>query len=190
MRTRTAKWLWLATLPLLVVLVTATPAWAAEPVNLEFQAPEQVNIGDEVMVTAGLRNEKGIPVPGANIVLTSEASFLSAEGTIELDRAATDAQGIVNFLYQARTEGPITLNVYFSGDSRYGSAQDSTELTVLGSVQLYQQTAGVRLPGISVWLLVGVLGTVWSIYVTVMVLLALIARASPKAPLERRGTDA
>ena len=107
---------------------------------------------------------------------------------MRLAQATTDAQGRATFSYQVRSAaGPLTLNVYFPGNSLYAPAQGSAELTVLGITQLYQQTAGVRVPGIGVWLLVGLVGAVWSIYFTVMVLVSLIARAGSKAAYSGEG---
>ena len=61
------------------------------------------------------------------------------------------------------------------------------DLTVQGSAQLYRETAGVQVRGIGVWLLVGLVGAVWSIYFTVMVLVSLIARAGSKAAYSGEG---
>ncbi len=187
MSMRKARWLWLTLLPTLLALATAAPAWAADPVTLQLQAPEQVTLGEEASVSAVLADGQGTPVRGATIILWSAGSFLSTGGAIELGRAATDAQGRATFTYQARSEGALTLNASFPGDSRHASAQASSEVKVQGSFQLYQEEAGVQVPGITVWLLVGLLGGVWSTYLTVMVLLTLIAREGPKAPLGAGG---
>jgi hypothetical protein len=191
MNIRNARWLWLPLLPLLLVLATAAPAWAAGPVTLELQAPENVRLGDQVSVTAVLRDATGAPAPGATIVFWIPASFLSVGGSIELGRATTDAQGRATLLYQARTaEEKASVNAYFPGDSRYEPASATVELRVEGSAQLYQSTAGVQVPGIGVWLLVGILGGVWSTYFAVMVFLALIAREGSKTPSEAEASRA
>ncbi len=182
MNGRSAKRLWVLLVPLLLAVATATPAWADGLVTLEIQAPTQVGLGEEVSVTAVLRDATGAPAPGATIIFWSSASFLSVGGAIELGRATTDAQGRATLLYQARTEEKAFLNAYFPGDSRYDPASAAVELAVQGSAQLYQSTAGVQVPGLGVWLLVGALGIVWSIYLLVMVLLTLIAREGSKAP--------
>ncbi len=187
---RVSRWVSLVAVTAAFLMATSNPLWAAEPVSLELQAPEQVTLGDEVIVTAVLRDGNGAPVPAATVILWSAATFLSTGGAIELGRAVTNAQGKATLLYQARTEERALLNAYFPGDSRYDPASATVELMVQGSSQLYQSTAGVRVPGIGVWLLVGVLGIVWSIYLTVMVLLTLIAREGSKAPLETGGADA
>lgn len=183
MHTRKTR-LWLFPVALFAVLLHTTSALAASPVILTVQAPTQMNLGDEVTITAVLTDSQGRPIPGVRILLFTPGDFLSVEGPIELDRAITDAQGTASLRYQARTENSVTLTASFSGNSQYSPSQASTDIAIDGSWQLYQQT-GVGLPGMTVWwLLVVVLGVAWSVYCGVMALLILIARADMPA-LER-----
>lgn len=182
MRIHKTTWVWVIPAALFAVLLHTTSVLAAEPVSLTVQAPRQVNLGDEVKVTAVLTDNQRRPIPGASILLLTPGDFLSVESTIELDRATTDTQGTASLRYQARTENSVTLTASFPGNNRYSPSQASTDITVDGAGQLYQETA-VVLPGIRVWwLLVGVLGVAWSIYFSVMVLVTLIARADMPAP--------
>lgn len=181
MNRRYAPWLWLTVLSLLLP-ATATPAWAANPATLQLQAPASAALGDEVTVTAALTSGEGTPIPRAAVVLWSPASFLSTGGAVRLGSAVTDARGKAAFRYQARSSGPVTLNASFAGDGRYDAAQASAVMTVQGTEQLYQEAPPVYVPGVSTWFLVGLLGIVWSIYLTVMVVLTLIAREGAKAP--------
>ncbi|MBI2165195.1 MAG: Ig-like domain-containing protein [Chloroflexi bacterium] len=178
MRVRRGTWRWVALLGTLsLFLATGTPVWAAEPVTLELQAPEQLALGDKVSVTAMLKDANGSPVPAGTVILWTSGSFLSVGGAVQLGEAATDAQGRVTFTYEARNEGAVTLNAYFRGDSRYGFAQGSAAVDVQGSAQLTRHPIeGVRVPGIGVWILAAILGGVWSTYLAVMVFLTLIAR--------------
>ncbi len=180
MSVRNMKWFWRALVPLPLLLMTVTPALAASPLTLQMQAPSQVRLGETATITAVLQDGKGAPVPRATIVLRSQGSFLSTDGAVEQGREVTNAQGKVVFVYEARTEGTVTLNAYYAGDSRFDPAQSSTEITVQGSGQLYQETGAVQVPGVR-WLLVGLLSGVWLIYMMVMVLLSLIAREGSQA---------
>ncbi|MBI2304744.1 MAG: Ig-like domain-containing protein [Chloroflexi bacterium] len=160
----------------LLALAFATPALAAGPPTLELQAPQEVNLGDTITLSAVLRDSQGAAIERATIILWSAASFLGTGGAVRLGEAVTDAQGRATFTYEVRTEGSATLNAYFPGNSRYESAQTSAKIAVKGSGQLYEETAGVQVPGIGVWILVALLGGVWSVYLIVMALLTLIAR--------------
>lgn len=172
---------------LLAALAGAAPAGAASPVTLEIQAPEGLRLGEETRITAALREGAGAPVRGATVILWSPGSFLSTDGFVEQGRATTGADGKAVFAYQPRTEGSVTLNATFTGDSRYEAVSASVALPVTGSAQLYSEEAGIRVPGISVWLLVAVLSGVWGTYFMVMVLLGLIARAAPQPAAAGRG---
>ncbi|MFQ5854475.1 MAG: Ig-like domain-containing protein [Anaerolineae bacterium] len=187
MRRNIFRWGRVSVLTTLLSLALAASVLAADPTTMELQAPQEVSLGDVITVTAVLRDGQGLPIPAATIILWSPASFLSTDGAMRLGQATTDAQGRATFLYEARREGALALNAYFSGDSRYAPAQVSADLTVQGSAQLYQETAGVRVPGVGVWLLVGLLVVVWSIFFTVMVLLTLIAREGSKASYDSVG---
>ena len=165
--------------PLLAVLLSlalVAPVQAADPVTLKLEAPKEASLGDTISVAAELRDGNGGPVPGATIILWTPASFLSVGGAVRLGEVPTDAQGRAVFSFQARSTGALTINAYFPGNSLFEPGQGSVALTVGGSAQLYQQEAGVRVRGIGVWLLVGLIGVVWSVYFTVMILVTLIAR--------------
>lgn len=168
---------------LLFQLALATPVLAAGPVTMELQSPGHMALGNTENVVVVLRDSKGAPITKATVVLWTPASFLSTSGAITLGEAATDAQGKATFAYEARTGGTVNLNASFAGDTRYQPAQAAADVTVDGAAQLYQQTAGVRLPGVNVWLIVGALAVVWSTYFTVMVLVTFIARGEPESAM-------
>jgi len=173
------RWGLVPLLAVLLPLVLVAPVQAADPVTLKLEAPKEASLGDTISVAAELRDGNGGPVPGATIILWTPASFLSVGGSVRLDEAPTDAQGRATLHFQARSTGALTINAYFPGNSRYDPGQGSVELTVGGSAQLYEETAGVRVRGVGVWLLVGLIGVVWSVYLIVMVLVTLIAREAP-----------
>src|SRR3990172_4456989 len=177
MTSRIARWIGLVSLPLVLFLATAIQVWAAEPVTLELQAPTKVGLGDQVTVSALLRDAQDSPVRGSRVVFWMPASFLSNAGAVELGSAVTDSRGIATLLYQARIGGAVSLNAYLAGNSRYDAAYASADMQVEGTAQLTKHIIeGVRVPGLSVWLLAGLLAIVYSIYLTVVVLLGLIAR--------------
>lgn len=190
MRMGRSKLILLAVLPVLL-LAAATPAYAADPVTLELQAPKKAGLGDQVTLNSLVRDAQGSPVKGSRVVFWMPASFLSNGGAVELGSAITDSRGIATLRYQARIGGTVSLNAYFSGDSRYDPAYASADMQVEGTAQLTKHPIeGVRVPGLSVWLLAGLLGIVWSIYLTVMVLLTLIAREGSRPSEAGGGADA
>ncbi|MBI4313054.1 MAG: hypothetical protein HY681_14940, partial [Chloroflexi bacterium] len=80
MSLRRRAWLWVVLLSTLMIVAMAKPALAAEPATLVLQAPDKVNLGEEVMITAVLKDSKGAPIAGAKIRLWTPGQFLSVGG--------------------------------------------------------------------------------------------------------------
>ena len=166
-----------------IVLTPSATARADDPVTLEIDAPQEMTLGEVATIGVVIRDSSGAPLPRASLVLEGRGSFLSTDGAMRLGEGVTDAQGRVAFPYQARTEDPTELTVRFTGDGRHGPVDSSVNFETKGTAQLYTETAGVRVPGVGVWLLAGLLGGVWSTYFAVMVFLTLIARAPTHASI-------
>ncbi len=184
-RSRTA---WAVAAALTLLLVAAAPAWAAEPTVLELEAEPDVALGDRVTVQVAVTTGKGGAVAGATVVLLSPARFGATSGEMRLGQVTTDDLGQASFTYETRREGRQTLIARFPGNEGYAPAEASVGLSVHGAAQLYEQEAGVKVPGIGVWMLVLLLGAFWSVYMVVMVLITLIAREGGKAPLSSGGS--
>lgn len=172
----------------LFLAAVAAPVWAAEPTRVQVTAPPEVSLGDTVTVRVAVTDGKGAPVAGAAVVLLSPATFGSASSEMKLGQAVTDASGRASFSYEGRREGEQTLIARFSGNGSYAPAEASVALSVKGSAQLYHQEAGVKVPGIGVWILVLLLSAFWSIYMVVMVHITLIARQGREAPVVSGGS--
>jgi hypothetical protein len=177
---------WAVAAALILVLV-AVPVWAGEPTTMEVEAGPDVALGDRVTVRVGVTDGQGGPVAGAIVVLLSPASFGATSGEMRLGQVTTDDLGWASFTYEARREGQQTLIARFPGNEGYAPAEASLDISVYGSTQLYQQEAGVRVPGIGVWLLVFLLSAFWCVYLVVMGHITLIAREGGKAPLASGG---
>ncbi len=168
------------------LLGVVTPAWAADPTTVELKTEQEVALGDAITVWVAVRDSRGDPVNQAIVVLLTPASFGDTSGEMRLGQITTDALGQATFTYQARREGPQTFIARFIGDSNYVPAEASVALSVQGSVQLYEQQAGVKIPGLGVWLLVLLLGGFWSVYLVVMVLVTRIAIEGKEGTLDIR----
>lgn len=160
----------------LLALASVGEARAAAQATLTLHAPDQAVAGDPVSVEAELVEASGSPVPGATLVFWAPVSFLGTADSIELGRVVTDSHGRASFTYRPRGQGTLTLHAYFAGDEAHEMAAASVEITVLGVRQLYRESAGVRVPGVGVWMLAAVLTGVWALYLVVMGVLFLIAR--------------
>ena len=159
------------------VLVSSTPVRAAE-VNAEISAPDQVVLGETVEVnvtlTTGAANE---PVPDATVTLTADASFGGVDGSIELSSAITDDEGVAVLAYTPRVSGERELRVEYLAPDATEPESTTWIHTVTGSTQLYQSKAGIKVPGLGVWVLMAVLAIVWGILFVVAFLVLEISRA-------------
>ena len=151
---------------------------AAAPVG-ELSLPAVGAGGQRVTLEARLHGSGAIA--GAEVVFVSPVRFAGAEGEAVLGRAVTDEQGVARLAYVPRWEGETRVIARFAGGEQYGTAETSATMVVRPAAQLYQETAGVRVPGVNVWLLAGVLGAVWGTYLVVMVVLGLVARRGQEA---------
>ncbi|MBI4289488.1 MAG: Ig-like domain-containing protein [Chloroflexi bacterium] len=168
------------------LLAGVAPASAVEPVTLQTEATKEVRLGDTVTVRVTARDGQGRPVAKATILMFSPAQFGAASGEMKLGQVSTDASGQATFTFQARRQGPQTIVARFSGNGKYSTAENSVALTVSGSGHLYEQKAGVEIPGLGVWVLIMLLGGFWSAYLFVMALLTRIARKGEQ-PLRSLG---
>jgi Bacterial Ig-like domain (group 3) len=181
----------------LAVALLALFAWAAlaatgaeaqaagtEPTAIGVAGPPNIALGETVTLQAKLVGVGGAPIPKARIDFTTNTSFLLATGDMVLAVTTTDATGMAVAQFVARQNGTLTFTAVFAGDSTYAASTGSAQVTVTGNQQLYQQQAGVLLPGLNAppgqnqlagvvphwflsgWPIAAVLLVVWSLYGT------------------------
>lgn len=172
----------LAILVALALLLFSSVAQGAGPEpGLTLQAPAQGTLGQTATVQSTLLTPGGSPVAGATIQFFSPTSFLSTIGEVLLGEAVTNGDGVAVLNYELRSDEQVEIIARFAGNASYGPVERSATIAVLGSTQLYQEEAGVRVPGVGVWMLAVILGGVWSIYFTVFVLVSRIAQEGVRA---------
>ena len=181
----------------------APAAPAAKPVGLPaatltVDVPQSAYLGETVRVQVALVGPDGSPVNGATVDFSTAATFLNTPGNVVFAHAVTDARGTASIDWQPRSDGSLNLNVSFAGDKHLAAANTKAIVEVKGGQQLYQQQAGVVLPGlnaapaltataalapvaspwpkVSGWPLVVVLLIVWSLYARAVTSLFTIAR--------------
>ena len=171
----------LTVLALALFSLSSVAQGAGPEPGITIQAPAQGTLGQAVPVESTLLAPDGSPVVGAAIQFFSPASFMSTSGEVFLGQAVTNSAGLAVFQYDPRTAENVEIVARFAGNTEYGPAESSATLSVQGSTQLYQEEAGIQVPGLNVWLIVAILGTVWSVYLMVIVLVTRIAREGARA---------
>ena len=151
--------------------------------TLKVVAPTNLTAGDSVDIQAVLNSAHGAEaVPGATISFYMDGSFGGVEGKVLLGQAVTDKDGIAVLNYLPRTAGEHQLHVEYltPGSSEPEVATWSHDVSG-ASHQFYQSTAGVQIPGLNVWVLMGVLAAVWAILLSVAARVIAIAGAGSEA---------
>jgi len=151
--------------------------------RLEVKGPSQITVGDSVNVQALLHSaDDGLSIAGAAVTFYMEASFDGVDGEVLLGQAVTDQNGVASLDYQPRSAGVHQFRVEYVTLGASAPEEAFWSHTVTGATgQLYQSRAGVRIPGLNVWLIMAVLATVWAILLSVALRVVAIARAGAEA---------
>lgn len=161
-----------------LALGTATTAHASH-LNVRVAAPTLAIAGQtsalEAVVTSG---DTGQAVAGVDVTFFAHGSFGKISGYMEIGRAVTGSDGVATISYTPRESGAHDIRVDYAPVSGATMEQITTSIAVDGSAdQLYVQTAGIQVPGLNSWLIIGLLSVVWGILFFVAVAVIRIARA-------------
>lgn len=163
------------------VVMTAVPAFAAEIV-IAVGAPERVSVGQDVTIKA-LLHQDGVPLEGAEVAVTYQASIAGESGRVELATAVTDATGTALMTYQQRADDNGEMQVVYLGPDD-GPVEPFTFTIAVeaGGEQLYELQTGVRIPFVNGTLVILVISGIW-------LLIALAAIHLVRVGLAGRNTD-
>jgi len=151
----------------------------ASHATLEVTAPANLTAGDSVDIQAVLHSaDDGEAVPGATISFYMDGSFGGVDSKVLLGQSVTDKDGVAHLSYIPRTAGEHQVHVEYltPGGSEPEVATWSHDVSAAPH-QFYQSTAGVQIPGLNVWVLMGVLAGVWAILLSVAARVIAIASA-------------
>ena len=169
-----------AGLLVLVVLALGSAATAhASHVNVEVIEPASAIVGQPSELNAALTSaDTGQPIAGLSVTFFAHASFSGVEGYMEIGRAVTNNEGVAAISYVPRESGPHDIRVDYAPSAGGTAEQATAAVSVDGSAgQLYVQKAGIQVPGLNSWLIIGLLSVVWGILFFVAVAVIRIARA-------------
>jgi hypothetical protein len=158
---------------------------SASHVKLQIEGPAEVAVGHSVGVQATLRSaDDGLPVAGAAVTFYTHASFDGVSSKVELGKAVSGKDGVAILNYQPRTSGEHEILVeYLTPGSAEPEVATWSHVAADGGSQMYWSTAGMNVPGLNVWLIIGVVSTVWLILVSVALRVIAIARSDDDAEI-------
>lgn len=152
--------------------------------HLKISIDETTNAvaGQPAQLRAHLTDDSGAPVAGATVSFYTTGTFLGATGQEEIASAVTNDQGLAVATYEPRDAGTYNIQVDYSLPKDTTVEHSTSSMTVSGAVgQVYNQTAGVHIPGLNSWLIIVVASIIWSILFGVGITVIRIARASGSA---------
>lgn len=178
----------------LTVLVAGIAAWGlvgtarAAHIRVDLSVPEQPAIGQPMDVQAHFHSESDDAITDMEVTFHEEVSFGGVTSDVELGRAVTDEDGFAALTYEPRTAGDHEIHVrYTYGDGEEEDAAASLTVPATGQ-QLYRSTAGVKIPGLNVWLLMALVAAVWAILLSVAFRVIAIAHDDDAPSMGRAGS--
>lgn len=169
-----------------IAVALAGPARAAH-VLVHATVPTEMTVGEVVRIPVALRAADGAPLQGTTVTFYLNASFAGVVGEAEIGRAVTDETGVATLVYKPRLAGRHEIRMEYVAPGESDVEVTSTVFDVTGGEQLYRSTPGVTIPGMSVELLMAVLGTAWAILFWVALRLVAIARAGRETGVTGHG---
>ena len=162
----------------------------AAHIRVDLSVPDEAAIGQPMEVQAHFHSESDEAITGMAVTFHEEVSFGGVTSDVELGRAVTDADGFAGLTYEPRTAGDHEIHVrYTYADGEEEDAAASLTIPATGQ-QLYRSTAGVKIPGLNVWLLMALVAVVWAILLSVAFRVIAIAHAETDASPMARGSSA
>ncbi len=167
----------------------AVSAQATERTEIEFLAPTPATVGDEVELKA-IITVGGDPVANVEVDFLRFTQFMNAGNDLLIGTSVTDRLGIASVTYIPRSEGEILITAEVRGGDEVRPAFTDATINISTGPGLFQEEAGISVPGINIALLAAVLSAIWGTFMYVMFLIWRIAReGSLEASVEGEGSE-
>lgn len=149
-----------------------------EDVSIGVGAPGSVAVGDDVEVKA-IVTAAGEPVEGAIVSLTYATAFAGKSGRVELDRETTSADGIALLSYTQMAADNGEMRVEYVGPENVTVAPVVFDIEVQpDGEQQHRSEAGVSIPWLNGWVVIGLIMIVWALIVYSAIQLVLVGRGA------------
>ena len=151
----------------------------ASPLKVSIASATNAVVGQPGDISATLVSpDTGKPLSGVNVTFLAHATFGKMDGFMEVGQAATNSDGIASISYVPHDPGDQAIKVSYVPTTGAKAEEASGTISVGGAAsQMYVQKAGIQVPGLSSWLIVGLLTIVWGTLFGVGVTVIRIARA-------------
>ncbi len=169
---------------LAIAIASFGPVGAAHAAHVvaTITTPDVLEVGQPSQVQVTLLSENQ-PVVGTVVTVYTDASFGGVTGEVEIATTTTNEYGIALFEYEPRHASAHDLRIEFlaPGDTEPSTA--TVTVSVVGASQIHQSTAGIQIPGLNVWLIITIIGSVWVLLFSVGWRVFAIAQAGPNTEM-------
>lgn len=166
---------------LVALLLWAVPAaMQAEPgpTTLRVAAPTISSVGEDIHFTVTLLDGEGQPIVGAMVQVYERVAFMdTAPADVLVAAGSTAEDGTARIHYVARRAGARAFTVSYAGDEDHAAQAASFEMPVAAGGQIYQVEPPAGIPGVSRFLVSGILIIVWGTMLIIALHVVAIVRA-------------
>jgi hypothetical protein len=162
-----------------------------ERLRVVLDLPDQAPLGETATIRAVVTHrEDGDPVEGLMVTFEAPAAWGEGlAGPMVLGTATTDHDGTAVIAIEIRAAGDLEVTALVDGALGFRPASTTASLEVVRQRQLVVERVGLRIPWLNLWVLAGVIGLVWLLYLAAANHLRAIARP-PDQPLGTSPTQA
>ncbi|HEX6581794.1 MAG TPA: hypothetical protein VF195_13115 [Actinomycetota bacterium] len=177
------------------VMPEPEPQGQLERLRVVLDLPEEASVGGATTIRAVVTHrEDGDPVEGLMVTFEAPATWGEAlAGSMVLGTAVTDHDGTAVIATEIRAAGDLEVTARVESAEGFREASTTASLEVVRQRQVVEDEVGLRIPWLNLWVLAGVIGLVWLLYLTAAGHLRAIARqpdqppdASPTQAMSRR----
>lgn len=161
----------------LVAVPAAASAAASQPqpqLLLGFQT--STTAGQPIALSAYLVDPAGNPIAGQTVHFALHATFLNAASDLDIGDPVTDSTGLALVQFTPRIDGKNVITATYDGGAVFASNQVTGALDVQPGPQLYDVQPPFRIPGADIWMVTGILGVVWGLYLIALFMGFRVAR--------------
>src|SRR5680860_1274175 len=166
----------------------ALPAFATH-IEIEVTSPSHSELGSTSEITVKLTDaDSSGPVAEAEVVLYQTTDFGGQSGKVRVAHSTTDADGIAQLRWVERSSGSKDYTVEYSGPGE--SSPEGIAIHVGEGSQLYRSQEGLKLPGIGVSSIIGLLVLIWGTLFIAAALVFAVVRAGRDDPSDNWTVEA
>ena len=153
---------------------------SADHLIIEVGGPDEAVIGEEIEITATVRNSPtGEPVQGAVVVFYADAAFIGVTGDIELGRVVSNEIGVATYVTDFTVSRVHTVRAEIADNPDAEPAVVAINIDI-GSQLIFVEPI-VELPAVGGWVVRLVMGGVWAVMIVAALWIVRVSRSAEES---------